>query len=126
MEGTRWGYLHVRSYVGSRSGGSYYLCHCSLCGNTEAVISRRNLRGGTRSCGCLRGHVAKANLGRMQAGWRKWKAAKAKPVIVQQPTRYEPEAVPRRPQWSPYHHPTRLSDEQIQRRYGTRPGRFSY
>ena len=100
LEGSRIGYLHVIAYEGYRSGGSYYHCRCCGCGQ-KCSVSRRNLRGGTRSCGCVRRSLARARLTRMQAGWRAWRWKTQGIVGVPVPV-----VAPRR--------------------YGTRPLRFSY
>jgi hypothetical protein len=47
----RFGRLVVIKRVGSRNGLPYWLCKCD-CGN-ETKVTSSNLRGRTRSCGCL-------------------------------------------------------------------------
>lgn len=63
--GTVFGRLTILSFV--RSGGAnksrVYLCRC-ICG-TELEVSRRSLRAGTRSCGCLQRDVT-AEMGRIK------------------------------------------------------------
>ena len=89
MEGQQFGRLRVIAYAGYRGGSAHYQCRCA-CGQM-CVVSRRNLRSrrGTKSCGCWRREQAKAKIPRMQAGLRRWKAAKAQPFPVQHaPRRY--------------------------------------
>jgi len=52
MTGLRFGRLLVLEYAGRAiGGGSWWRCRCD-CGN-EKVIRQSNLRGGTKSCGCV-------------------------------------------------------------------------
>lgn len=53
ITGQRFGRLTAIKYVGSKDGGSQYLCRCD-CGN-EKILSARRLRAGqVKSCGCLK------------------------------------------------------------------------
>jgi hypothetical protein len=49
-----------------KNGRMVWLCHCKCGGTAEVTISALR-KGATRSCGCLRGAVGRANLAAARA-----------------------------------------------------------
>ena len=55
LTGQRFGKLVVKERApNNRFGGARWLCQCD-CGNTTVVAGQELRRGGTKSCGCLKG-----------------------------------------------------------------------
>ena len=55
LTGQRFGRLVVKELVPSDGRkGTFWLCQCD-CGNTTVVAGQELRRGGTKSCGCLKG-----------------------------------------------------------------------
>jgi hypothetical protein len=63
LTGKVFGRYTVLSYVGRRRGHSVWLCKCS-CGKEKVVDGQCMRAGTTKSCGCLRGELTRAMVGR--------------------------------------------------------------
>ena len=69
LTGQRFGKLTVLSKAEqeSKGKGSYWICQCD-CGKTT-IVSRGNLKSGTKSCGCLSGGKIELEIGQRFGHW---------------------------------------------------------